>query len=477
MVEWHWSIGIAFFCVQVAGFLLAPRAILISRTPQAAIAWVIALVTFPIIAIPLFLVFGESRFAGYKQAGHGESPELDRLLAETEERLRPFRNPPADSLTDAIRLNERLIGLPVTRGNKADLLIDGMQTFTAIGQALDAANESIVFQFFIIRDDRLGRDMKTRLVAACQRGVAVFVTFDQIGSHQLPPEFVHELQAAGAEVSAFVTNRQRGKRFRINFRNHRKLVIVDRQVAFVGGLNVGDEYMGLSKRFGPWRDTFVRLEGPVAHALAIPFAEDWAFSTKSVPDLQGNPHPVAVGDASMFTIPSGPVPTWNVCPATLIEIIRSTRERLWLASPYFIPDSSLLAAIGHAALRGVDVRLLLPQKADHLLPWLSAFTFYPRLREAGVRVFRYQPGFMHQKVILADHSLAVVGSINLDYRSFMLNFELSVGVFDPTFAHSVEQMFLTDFADAKEEDLWCYEHGSLLFRLKCRTASLLGTQQ
>lgn len=477
MEEWHWLIGIAVFCVQVIGILLALRAILISRTPQAAIAWVIALVTFPIIAIPFFLVFGESRFIGYKQAGHGESPDLDRLLAQTDECLRPFQTPPDDPQSDAIRLNERLIGLPLTHGNKADLLIDGAQTFSAICDAIDTAAESIVFQFFIIRDDELGKRVKKHLVAACARGVKVYVSFDQVGSHQLPQAYTEELRAAGAKVSRFVTNRQLGRQFRINFRNHRKLVLIDRRIAFVGGLNVGDEYMGLSKRFGPWRDTFVRLEGPVAHALVIPFAEDWEFITKKVPELQGGTPPIAAGKARAFTIPSGPAPVWNVCPATYLEIIRSSRERLWIASPYLIPDSSLRAAIGHAALRGVDVRILLPQNPDHLLPWLSSFTFYPQFREGGVRIFRYQPGFMHQKVLLADDSLAVVGSINLDYRSFMLNFELSVGIFDTDFAHSIEQMFLADFAKSKEEDLWSYEHGSLLFRLKCRAASLLSTQQ
>lgn len=477
MNEWHWSIGIAIFCIQVAGVLLALRAILISRTPQAGIAWVIGLITFPIFAIPLFLVFGESRFMGYKQAGRGDSPELDQLLDETDQRLRPFQMPPDDPQSDAIRLNERLIGLPLSHGNQAALLVDGDQTFDAIGRAIDAAEQSVVFQFFIIRDDGLGKKMQAHLVAARARGVEVFVTFDQVGSHHLPESYIETLQAAGAHVSRFVTNRQLGTKFRVNFRNHRKLVLVDRKIAFVGGLNVGDEYMGLSERFGPWRDTFVRLEGPVAHALAIPFSEDWEFATKSVPVLRGGDSPVRAGDARVFTIPSGPAPVWNVCPATLIEIIRSTRRRLWLASPYFIPDSSLLAAIGHAALRGVDVRIILPQNPDHLLPWLTSFTFYPKLREAGVRVFRYQPGFMHQKVLLSDDSLAIVGSINLDYRSFMLNFELSVGIFDPTFAHAVEQMFLKDFAESNPEDLQSYEQGSLVFRLKCRAASLLSTQQ
>lgn len=473
----NWIFGAAYSVIQLAGIFFALQAVLISRTPQAAIGWIVALVTLPLFAIPLFLIFGDSRFIGYRLAGTGESEPLDDFLASTDSALRPHQAAPNDRSEDAIRLNERLTFLPLTGGNRVDLLIDGAATFESIGRAIDDAKYLVVFQFFIIRDDGLGRDMQARLIAACKRGVRVFVLFDQVGSHKLPARYIDELNAAGARVLRFVTNRQQGKRFRINFRNHRKLVLVDGAVGFVGGHNVGDEYLGLSERFGPWRDTFMRVEGPAARALAVPFCEDWVFTRGALPDFPELPEIQRAGEAKVFSIPAGPASPWNVCPAALIEIIRSTRKRLWLASPYFVPDQALRAAIGHAALRGVDVRLLLPKNPDHLLPWLSSFTFYPTLHRAGVRVFRYHTGFMHQKIILSDDELAVVGSINLDYRSFILNFELSVGVIDPDFANKIEQMFLADFARADPEDLLSFEQGSLAFRLKCRAAALLGTQQ
>ncbi len=299
---------------------------------------------------------------------------------------------------------------------------------------------------------------------------------DQVGSRRLPAAYRRALLDAGVNFRVFVTNRERGKRFRLNFRNHRKLVVADGQVAFLGGQNVGDEYMGRDPKFGPWRDTFVALEGPIVMALQIPFVEDWYFTTNEIPTLswevQSRP-----GNMAASIVPGTPATVWNTCPAMFFEVIRSARKRLWMASPYFVPDPALRAALAHAALRGVDVRLLLPQNPDHILPWLSSYTFYPAMREAGVKIYRYQPGFMHQKVLLADDDLSIVGSINLDYRSFILNFELSVAVASRAFAHRVETMLEADFARAKEDDLYALENRGLLFRLKCRSAALLSPTQ
>jgi cardiolipin synthase len=262
----------------------------------------------------------------------------------------------------------------------------------------------------------------------------------------------------------------------MNFRNHRKLVIVDGREAYLGGLNVGDEYLGLDPKFGPWRDTFMRLTGPVVRSLQMTFVEDWFFTTREVLDLPWEIAPPS-GDMLACPIPTGPDRPWKAGPAAYLEIIQSARHRLWFATPYFVPENALVTAIAHAAIRGVEVRLLLPQMADHVLPWLSSFTFYPGMRAAGVKIYRYQPGFMHQKVVLADDNLAVVGSINVDYRSFMLNFELSTIVESKSFAAQVERMFLDDFARSAPADMYAYENANVFFKLKCRAAALLSSQQ
>ncbi len=469
-------LAIVTIVLHAAGGFFALQALLISRTPQASIGWALALITLPYFAIPLFLVFGESRFSGYPHAGSGEIDALDQTLKKARAAVDPHRSSLGEKYRDVAHLVEKLIHLPPTGGNSAELLVDGHQTFDAICAALDRAERFVLVQFFIFRDDEIGQRVKEHILKARSRGVSVYLLIDQVGSRRLAKPYRAELLAAGVLLEVFVTNRERGRRFRINFRNHRKLVIVDGREAFVGGLNVGDEYLGRNPRFGPWRDTFVQLSGPVVTALQVPFVEDWHFTTREILDLTWEV-PETTGDLTAFTIPTGPERTWKTGPAAYIELCQSVRHRLWLATPYFVPDQALCTAIAHAAIRGVDVRILLPQMADHRLPWLSSFTFYPGMRAAGVRIFRYQPGFMHQKVVLADDDLAIIGSINVDYRSFMLNFELSTAIYSKSFAADVEQMLLADFEKSAPADMHAFENASLLFRLKCRAAALLSTQQ
>lgn len=475
MAELSFLYGVLTVVVELAGILLALRAVLIARTPQSAIGWALSLVILPVIAIPLFLVFGESRFTGYIRAGTGESGSLDEALKATARHLDGYRAEVCELCGDGAKVAENLSGLPPTNGNRIRLLIDGKNTFDAIFQQIDAARESVWVQFFIIHDDRLGGELAERLLAATARGVECLVMYDQVGSKKMTAAWCERLLQAGVKIQPFVTNRQHGRHFQINFRNHRKLVIVDGAVAFVGGLNVGDEYMGRDRKFGPWRDTHLRIEGPSVAGFQISFLEDWNYATKALPDFRLRS--TASGDAVVFPVASGPAEDWGVCAAVFLSVIQDAQRRLWLASPYFVPSSPLLYAICHAALRGVDVRIILPQMADHTLPWLSSFTYYPKLRAAGVRVWRYQPGFMHQKVLLADDDFAIVGSINLDYRSFMLNFELSAAVQDRAFASDVETMFLADFDRSRVENLDAFEKGSLAFRLKCRAAALMSPEQ
>ncbi len=467
-------ISVVTVTFQIAGIYFAFQAVMISRTPQASIGWSLALIVFPYLAIPLFLIFGESRFSGYILAGSGESKDLDHALERTRKALEPFSARLPDRYYDAELLAVNLRGLPATRGNTTRLLIDGEETFGAIFQAIDSATDYVVVQFFIVHDDNLGRQLKDKLLAAKRRGARCWLLYDSVGSRGIPESFLQELLSGGVAVQSFITNRQIGRHFQMNFRNHRKLVIVDGRIAFLGGLNAGDEYMGLGP-LGAWRDTHIQIEGPAVQAAQLSFLEDWRYTTGRVPELPVEPR--VAGDKAVMPFASGPAEPWNITPAVYCEIIHDVRKRLWIASPYFVPDPALRTAIAHAALRGVDVRIILPQKADHILPWLSSFTFYPSMRQAGVKIYRYQPGFMHQKVLLADDDFSIVGSVNLDYRSFLLNFELAAAVRDEGFAREVEAMFEADFARSALEDLGKFENGGFWFRLKCRLAALMSPEQ
>ncbi len=459
---------------HAAGIYFAIQAVMISRTPQASIGWGLALVICPYVAIPLFLVFGESKFSGYTLAGQNRHEELEAGLRQAQRALTPFRSSFLSKYSDAERLGISLRGLPPTNGNACRLLIDGKETFRTIFQAIETARGYVIVQFYIVHDDGLGRELKDRLLAASRRGVRCWLLYDSVGSKGLTDAYLSELRDVGVSVQAFVTNRQFGRQFQINFRNHRKLVIVDGRVAFFGGLNAGDEYLGLGV-LGSWRDTHIQVEGPAVMALQVSFQEDWYYACKEVPDIPFEPR--VAGEQTVLAFASGPTESWNLTAAIYAEIIHDVRKRLWIASPYFVPDPMLRTAIGHAALRGVDVRIILPQKPDHLLPWLSSYTFYPLMRESGVKIWRYQRGFMHQKVLLADDDLAIVGSANLDFRSFMLNFELSAVIQDAAFAKTVEKMFEKDFARSEAENLQKFEKAKFLFRLKCRLAALMSPEQ
>ncbi|MEP4702735.1 MAG: phospholipase D-like domain-containing protein, partial [Parasphingorhabdus sp.] len=234
-------------------------------------------------------------------------------------------------------------------------------------------------------------------------------------------------------------------RFQINYRNHRKTVIVDGRIGFTGGLNVGDEYKGLSPVFGNWRDTHIKLEGPMVTQLQLIFVEDWHWSTEEalLDDLMWLPEETAT-DAVGLIVATGPGDVSETGSLLFFSAITEATDRIWIASPYFVPDIDILTALRHAALRGVDVRILVPDVIDHHIPWLAAFAYFDEIMEAGVRIFRYTDGFMHQKVFLVDDSLAAVGTTNLDNRSFRLNFECMALFFDHRIAADVDQMLRAD---------------------------------
>ncbi len=466
--------GIALVLLQLAGIWYAVHAVMTARTPQSAIGWGFALVVLPLFAIPMFWIFGQSKFSGYVSIGDGVVPKLDAAAARTMESVSAFRSSISHKYSDAEQIARNLRGLGALNGNQVRLLIDGEATFEAIFAAIKEAREFLVVQFYIIHNDGLGKRLQLAILEAAKRGVRCFVVYDGVGSKGLDKGWTGPLRDAGVAVHDFATNRERGMRFQINFRNHRKLVVVDGRVAFIGGLNAGDEYLGLGP-LGYWRDTHMRVEGPAATAMLVSFFEDWNYAAGEVPDLPNNA--VAVGKQKVMPFASSPAQAWPMAAAVYLEVIHDVRKRLWIASPYFIPDPATRVALAHAALRGVDVRILLPGKPDHLMPWLSSFTLYPQMRDAGVRIWRMKEGFMHQKVLLADSDLAIVGSVNLDYRSFMINFELAALVEDTGFASEVEAMLNDDFSNSREEDLTLFERSSFLFRFKCRMASLMSPEQ
>ena len=281
------------------------------------------------------------------------------------------------------------------------------------------------------------------------------------------------MQMAGVVTSAFHTTKGKTNRFQLNFRNHRKIVVVDGKAAWVGGHNVGDEYLGKSPKFGAWRDTHVRIEGPAVQAIQFCFVEDWHWAANVFPELNWEPQQAVDGKDEILTVASGPADNLETCGLMFVQAINDARERVWIASPYFVPDLQILSALKLAALRGVDVRILLPQKGDHRTVYLASFSYFQNTLPLGIKIYRYSAGFMHQKVFLIDSSYAAVGTANLDNRSFRLNFEITILNYDPQFIKEVEDMLSADFSRSRRAVMEDYTRKSFFFKLAVRSARLL----
>jgi cardiolipin synthase len=293
-----------------------------------------------------------------------------------------------------------------------------------------------------------------------------------VGSHKLTARYLRELGDGGVRIQAFNTRQGRANRFQLNFRNHRKIIVVDGKVAFVGGHNVSDDYIDGGK-FPAWRDTHVQLTGPVVQTVQVPFAEDWYWATKEIlDDLNWEPAPAPGSDMSVLCLPTGPADEFETCTMLFLTAINEADDRLWIASPYFVPDETIMKALQMAALRGVDVRILIPNDPDHNTVYLAAFSYLEAAERAGVKIYRYQPGFMHQKVAIIDDHYTAIGTANLDNRSFRLNFEITMLFDDRDFNEQVAAMLEKDFAASKEAPATQYTGASFPFRLAVKISRL-----
>lgn len=431
--------------IYLLALVCAVREIMNSRTSQGSIAWLLSLGLLPFPTAFLYLVFGWKFFDDYA---------TDRI--RNGRAARPLRAKDLaliDRETSAQwPVQTKVSEVPFLTGNDVELLIDGKATFESIFAGIAEARDYLLVQFYIVRDDRLGEELAERLIERANAGVKVYLLYDDVGSTGMPKKFRVRLREAGVKVAGF---NQRHKFFRvygptrINYRNHRKIVVADGEVAWVGGHNVGVEYLGEDKRFGHWRDTHVKVTGPAALGCALLFREDWEWATGEVlpstpPETVATP-----GDQPVLVMGSGPADKLEECAIAFTDVIAQARERIWIVSPYFVPDTDVRTALFGAALRGVDVRVMLPEQPDHTLVWLASIAHADAMVEHGVKVYRYTTGFLHQKVVLMDDRIASVGSANFDNRSFAINFEITLWFTDPKTIGAVESMLLDDFGNCR----------------------------
>ncbi len=456
---------------EIAGIVSAIFAVMNTRSSQGAVAWSVSLVTFPFLAVPFYWVFGRNKFQGYVLARQEQLEVVNSMLAESTLELRQQAH---DMGVDEGRLRsaERLARIPASANNRMELLIDGEETFESILTGIDTAEHYVLVQFYILRNDTIGRKLKDRLIARAKDGVRVYLLYDEICSFGLSASYLDELEAAGVDARPFNTRKGAINRFQLKFRNQRKIVVVDGRTCWIGGHNVGDEYLGQDPKFGNWRDTHVRIDGPGTLAAQVSFVEDWHWATDSVlTDLSWEPAS-ADGNCALLIAPTGPADELETASLLHTQVINDAKERLWIASPYFVPDYATIAALQLACLRGVDVRIIVPDKTDNLLVTLASYIYFQMIAPSGASFLRYTDGFMHQKVFLVDDRIAGVGTANFDNRSFRLNFEITTMANGPDYVGSVEKMFEADFARSEPMTADAFTTRPFWFRLAAQVSRL-----
>ncbi len=464
---------ITYALIELMGVIAALEAILKSRTTQGAMAWFLSLVFMPVIVLPLYLVLGRRKFQGYRKARRMGNKGIHIIPPDARQGLIPFKTT-EQLLSQDDKVLEGITAMPFSRGNKLELLINGDEFFPMLFEKIDQAKEYIALSYYIVRADSTGQQLKDRLIKKAAMGVHVYFLYDEIGSLKLEQSFIQTLnQVEGIDFVPFHSTKGRANQFQLNFRNHRKITIIDGHCALLGGLNIGDEYRGMDQALSPWRDTGICIEGPAAASIQLAFLEDWHWATENIPTLNWQPSNNIHSDINSLVLPTGPADSLDSCTLIYLHLINTAKQQLWIVSPYFVPDPTVISALTLAALRGVDVRILLPKNPDHLLVQWSSQAYLKELLTVGVKFYYYREGFLHQKVSLIDDLYTTIGSPNLDNRSFHLNFEINLLSKDAGFAKKVKTMLEADMACSQQLHLDDVNKWSLPHRLLTRLSNLL----
>ncbi|TYP70304.1 cardiolipin synthase [Paenibacillus methanolicus] len=443
-------------------FQIGTILILEFRRPSKTVAWLLILFIFPIVGFIMYYFLAQE----YR---HRKTVRKRNVVAE-EMRLQALRrckmvHRPAELGTGEFSHQERLFRLlsgmstsPITGCNQTEVLTNGEATYASILEAIEGANHHVHVEYYTIRNDRIGNKLKDALIRKAKQGVEVRVIYDGVGSYELHGSYVRELREAGIHTQCFLAPRLALFDKRINYRDHRKIVVVDGRIGFVGGINIGDEYLGGNPKLGFWRDTHVRIEGDAVYFLQDVFLKDWWFTAKErLSDPAYLPEHNCAGNEQVQIISSGPDSLADAILECVFAAVSVAKRRIWITTPYFIPDASILMALRTAALSGVDVRLIIPYVADSNLVLRASLSYVEDLLAVGVRIYRYRKGFVHAKVLIIDDMLASVGTANMDMRSFFSNFELNALLFSQKAIKRLEGDFLDDLSVCEELSLSVFE--------------------
>jgi len=446
-------IVIVFITVYVYTLISTISVLLLeNRNPTRSLSWVLVLLFLPVLGMIFYLLLGQNYRKQKIISKKSIRRVTDRPVASFDiNQLNTGHMAERQlSLVKMLYKNSDAAGYAY---NKIEVLPTGESTFNAVFEAIRNAKDHIHIEFFIFDDDRISNQLRELLIQKAREGLRVRMIYDYWGSFVLSKKYLKSLKDAGVFVRSFLPLRLRFSRSKINYRNHRKLVIVDGKIGFTGGLNVADRYI-YGNLLGPWRDTFVRLEGAAVHGLQLLFMVDWYFvERKLLVHEKYFPEPEKFDDNLVQIVSSGPDTDWEAIMQGIASAVMSATKYIYIHTPYFMPNEVVATCIQMAALSGVDVRLMIPTRSDSRLSDASTSSYLGQMLEAGVRVYRYKNGFLHSKAIVIDDFISIVGSCNMDERSFTQNFEANAFIYEPKTAIHLKSLFVWDTENCEEVTL------------------------
>lgn len=450
------------------------------RNPISTLVWLMVIFFIPVFGFIFYLFLGQD--LRKRKIFFLKSEEEDELLSSVQQQkdlLKQkeflFHEEPAEKFKEMIYFHLVSGGAAYTQDNQVTIFNEGKALFQDLKEILNQAKKFIHLQFYIIRNDQLGQEIVSILTEKARQGVEVKFLYDGMGSIKLPKNFFQPLLEAGGKTAIFYPPFLPYINLRMNYRNHRKICVVDGKTGYVGGFNIGNEYLGLSERFGHWRDMHLKIVGSAVSRLEFRFLLDWRFASgEDLLQRQDYFLPeMGPGQTGMQIVTSGPDSRWPAIRSGYFKMINNAVDHVYIESPYFIPDNNILNALKTAALSGVDVKIILPDKPDHYLVYWATLSYMGELLEAGVRFFNYRNGFIHSKMITVDGEVSSVGTANVDIRSFKVNFEVNAFVYDREIARQLEDLFAEDIRDSVEMTSEIYEQRSMMTKTKEQVARLL----
>jgi cardiolipin synthase len=451
VLAWSAFIALGYF----VSWSVIPFVLLANKPPVSTLNWIWVLLLFPWLGPLAYFLVGTDKVAKrHLEKGKeiGESAPYQRQAEQHEAAARQICDRLDRDDCVIVNLLSRINEEPVSVAEDVRLLIDAQRFYPALLEDIRNAKHHVHVEFFIFRSDQHGEALRDALTEAARRGVEVRLLCDQMGSLGTRQKFFKPLVEAGGKFAWFRTVKPSQNRWIFNLRNHRKIQIIDGKTAFVGGMNIGKEYMSEDPAYGSWRDAQVRLQGPVAVTVQRTFADDWYYATeeKLIDEVYYPQHPAPDGRIAQI-VSDGPDNPEDPIQMSIVALLNAAQERAWLTAGYFVPNEPLLTAMKICAGRGVDVRLLISAKSDH--PYLVQIgrSYYEELLEFGVRIFEYNKGINHAKVSTFDSRWLMVGSANFDIRSMRLNFELNALINDPDAAAELERVLQDDYEKDSEE--------------------------